>query len=272
MENLGALVRERRSVRTYDGAGLKAENLDKLSAFMTDLENPYGVAVTCKLLSGKEQKLSCVVANGTDLFVGAKAKKTDHMEEAFGYSFERLVLYAQSLGVGTVWVGGTMDRPAFEAAMELEADERMPCMSPLGYPAKKQSIKESLMRKGVGADKRKDFGELFYEGDFETPLTPDKAGELAKPLELVRWAPSAVNKQPWRVVVTAGAVHFYLKHSKGFVSDAVGDMQKIDMGIALCHFDLVMKEQGRSPAFSLADPGIQTPEDTEYIASYRLDA
>ena len=34
-----------------------------------------------------------------------------------GYSFETLVLYAQPLGMGTVWVGGTMGRPAFERAI-----------------------------------------------------------------------------------------------------------------------------------------------------------
>lgn len=47
------------------------------------------------------------------------------------------MLYAQSLGIGTVWIGGTMDRAAFEATMELGENEVMPCVSPLGYPAKK---------------------------------------------------------------------------------------------------------------------------------------
>lgn len=27
-----------------------------------------------------------------------------------GYSFEKLVLFAWSLGIGTVWIGGTMKR------------------------------------------------------------------------------------------------------------------------------------------------------------------
>ena len=268
MEHLEELVRGRRSVRNYDPRPLSDEDLGKITACMENLKNPYGIAITCKLLSGKDQKLSCVVAGGTDTFIGAKVKQTPHMEEAFGYSLEQLILYAQSLGIGTVWVGGTMDRPAFQAAMGLESDERMPCMTPIGYPAKKMSVKESLMRKGVGADKRRDFGALFFDGSFDTPLTPEKAGDLAWPLEMVRWAPSAVNKQPWRVVVDDKGVHFYLHHTKGFVSEAVGDMQKIDMGIALCHFDLAVKEKGLAFQFALQDPGITAPADTEYIASY----
>lgn len=143
-------------------------------------------------------------------------------------------------------------------------------MSPIGYPAQKMSLKEGLMRKGVKADSRDPFASLFYDGTFDVPLTPEKAGSLAGPLEMVRWAPSAVNKQPWRAVAGENAVHFYLKHNKGFVSDAVGDMQKVDMGIALCHFALAAKEGGLDARFHIGDPGIKTENDVEYIASYLL--
>ena len=270
MEHIAQLVRGRRSVRTFDGGALSGEDLKKLSSFMAGAENPYGIPVEFRLLSAKERELKCPVVSGTQLYVGGKAKRTPHMEEAFGYSFELLVLYAQSLGIGTVWVGGTMDRAAFERAMELETDERMPCMSPLGYPAKKMSVKESLMRKGVRADSRNRFETMFFDGAFGRPLTPEKAGRLAQPLEMVRLAPSAVNKQPWRAVADDNGVHFYLKHSKGFVSDAVGDMQKIDMGIALCHFALAAEEANLDVHFSISNPKIAEDTDTEYIASYLL--
>ena len=268
MENIEKLVRNRRSIRTFNGGAIRAEDLEKLSSFTEELKNPYEIPVECKLLDAKRQALKCSVVSGTDLYVGAKAKRVPHMEEAFGYSFETLVLYAQSLGIGTVWVGGTMDRAAFERAMELKPDEKMPCMSPLGYPAKKMSLKESMMRKAIKADSRNPFETLFFDGDFGTALTPEKAGVLARPLEMVRRSPSAVNKQPWRVVVKENAVHFNLKHSKGFISEAVGDMQKIDMGIALCHFALTAKEAGLHARFCISDPSITAEPDTEYIASY----
>ena len=86
-------------------------------------------------------------------------------------------------------------------------------------------------------------------------------------LELVRWAPSAVNKQPWRLVLREGRFHFYLKHDKGYVSEVVGDLQKIDMGIALCHFVLGAKAMGRESAVAVEDPRIPVPEGMEYIAS-----
>ena len=272
MEQVSELIRSRRSVRTFDGREIDAGDLEKLSSYMAKIDNPYGIPVEFKLLDAKEHKLTSPVISGANLYVGAKAKCMPHMEEAVGYSLEMLVLYAQSLGIGTVWIGGTMDRAAFERAMELGEDERMPCVSPLGYPARKMSVKEGIMRKAVKADSRLPFETLFFDGTFNVPLTEEKAGRLAKVLETVRWAPSAVNKQPWRVVVDQDAAHFYLKRNKGFVSDAVGDMQKIDLGIALCHFALVAEESGLSPEFRINDPGIAVEADMEYIATYRVQA
>ncbi len=270
MENIEKLVRDRRSVRTYDGKELSAQDLEKLRSFMENIENPYGIPVRFKLLDAKKDGLTCPVVSGTDLYVGGAIKRTANAEEAFGYSFEALVLFAQSLGIGTVWLGGTMDRAAYEKAMELSEDEMMPCASALGYPSKKMSLRESMMRMGIKADSRLPFETLFFDGSFDTPLTADKAGRLAQPLEMVRWAPSAVNKQPWRVIVTENAVHLYLKKRKALSSGSSFNIQKVDMGIALCHFDLAAKECDLNPVFSLNNPGFPTDEDVEHIASYQL--
>ena len=267
MMNIDALVRARRSVRTFEEKPVSQQDLDMLRTFIAEIGNPYGLPVEFKLLDTKTQKLNCPVVVGTDLYVGAKMKRAPHLNEAFGYSFELLVLYAQSLGIGTVWVGGTMDRPAFERAMELADDEVMPCMSPLGYPAKKMSLRETMMRKGVKADERMAFGEVFFDGSFDVPLTQARAGKLCYALEMVRLAPSAVNKQPWRIVLTDEAAHFYLKRSKGFGGGDI-DMQKIDVGIAMCHFDLAAREAGFKPRFAQIDPGIAVKDGEEYIASY----
>lgn len=40
----------------------------------------------------------------------------------------------------------------------------------------------------------------FFDGTFDAALSKEKAGSLQELLEMVRLAPSAVNKQPWRVV------------------------------------------------------------------------
>lgn len=258
------IIKSRRSVRTFDGRALTDGDREALIAYSRSIQNPYGIPVEFVFLDAAEHGLSSPVITGEKLYVAGKVAKKAHGEEAFGYSFEKLVLYAWSLGVGTTWIGGTMNRALFEKAAALQAGERMPCVSPLGYPAKKMSVREALMRKGAKADERKAAEELFFDGDFSTPLTAVDENVKAA-LEMVRLAPSAVNRQPWRIVRLGSDYHFYLKHVKGYVSEAAGDLQKVDMGIALCHF--MSGVEGR---FRLEDPGLGTEKETEYIATVQV--
>ena len=122
------------------------------------------------------------------------------------------------------------------------------------------------MRKTVKANSRHPFESLFFDGDFQTPLTEAKAGALAHPLEMVRLAPSAVNHQPWRVVKVDNTLHFYLKRTLGYSSEGRPDMQMVDMGIALCHFHLSAKEKGLQTEFLISDPKLS--DTCEYVASF----
>ena len=256
------LIRHRRSVRTFDGNSLRPEDAEKLLRFAENIETPYGIPIAWKLLSAKADGLSSPVIVGTDAYIAGKLRRQPHAEEAFGYAFEKLVLYAESLGLGTTRIAGTMDRPAFEKAMELKADEVMPCVSPLGYPAKKMSLRETMMRKGIRADTRLDFSELFFDGSFEKPLSEN--APMQEALEMVRWAPSAVNKQPWRVVMDGKKAHFYEKKSKGYVDASGWDLQKIDLGIALYHFAYALNENVQ---LTLENPGLSAPDGVEYVAT-----
>ncbi|MBQ8073045.1 MAG: nitroreductase [Clostridia bacterium] len=256
------LIRHRRSVRTFDGTLLRPEDAEKLLLFAESITTPYGISITWKLLNAKADGLSSPVIVGTDTYIAGKLRRQPHAEEAFGYAFEKLVLYAESLGIGTTWIAGTMDRPAFEKAMELKADEVMPCVSPLGYPAKKMSLRETMMRKGVKADSRFDFSELFFDGSFEKPLSENTS--MLEALEMVRWAPSAVNRQPWRVVIDGKQAHFYEKKSKCYVDATGWDLQKVDLGIALYHFACAFDEKVQ---LSIADPGLSVPDGVEYVAT-----
>lgn len=261
-------MQSRRSVRTFDGTPLREEDAKAILDFAEKVENPYDLPITWKLLDAKRHRLSSPVIAGTDVYIAGKLLRAPHAEEAFGYTFEKVVLFAESRGVGTTWIAGTMDRAAFEKAIDLKDGEVMPCVSPLGYPAKKMALRETMMRKSIKADSRLPFETLFFDGVFDTPLTPDKAGALREVLEAVRLAPSAVNRQPWRIVVTGNAAHFYEQSAKGYVSADGWDVQRIDMGIALAHFELAAKECGFSPVLKLGDPGISVGADVAYVATF----
>ena len=126
------------------------------------------------------------------------------------------------------------------------------------------------MRKGVKADSRLPFDEVFFEGTFEKPLTPDAAGKLRDALEAVRLAPSAVNKQPWRAAVCGNRIHFYEKKNKA--RGEAWDVQKVDLGIALCHFALTAEKCGLTVSFKKEDPNLESAADMTYIASYLIQS
>ncbi len=268
MSALMETVKNRKSVRTYDGNPVSDDHRKAIEEYAKKLTNPFNIPVEFVFLDAKEHGLSSPVLSGEKLYVAGKVEKKPYADVAFGFTFEKLVLYAQTLGIGTVWIGGTMKRELFEAAVGLKDGEMMPCVSPLGYPAKKKSIKEAMMRKGIGADSRIPGEKLFFDGAWGRPLSP--GADMAEPLEMVRWAPSAVNKQPWRIVVKDGLYHFYEKKDKGYVHDSTGDLQKIDVGIALCHFVMGLEEKGKQADLKICDPKVEIPDDVEYIASIMI--
>lgn len=265
------IIRERKSVRTFNGKPLLDEDRQKLEGFLKALENPFGVPVDFRFLDAKEHSLSSPVVVGTNLYIAAKISRVPQSEIAYGYSFERFCLHAETLGIGTVMLAATISRKAFEKAMQVGDTEVMPAASPIGYPADKRSVREALMRKGLRSDERLPFNELFFEGDFSRGLTLEYSEQFKDALEMVRLAPSAGNKQPWRAVVCGDNVHFYEKKTKSMSDNPLGDIQKVDVGIALAHFDLTLKEAGIAGRFVTNDPGLETDETTEYIVTFEMD-
>lgn len=268
MENILEIIRSRRSVRTFVKEPVDAEKLDTLKAYAASLANPWNIPVEFVFMDAKQYKLSSPVLSGEPVYIAAKVGKIENGELAVGYEFEELILKACSLNLGTVWIGGTMKRELFEKACEKKEDERIPCISPLGTPAK-MSFKESMMRKGVKADTRMKNEQLFFNQDMNHALSVNDEA-IKDALEAVRLAPSAVNKQPWRIIFKDGLYHFYECKSGGYESEAVGDMQKIDLGIALCHFELVLKERGYQCEYISAKPLIDTDPAMHYIVSVNV--
>lgn len=259
------LIRQRRSVRTFDDKPLSLEDRSALEAYTASPTNPFSVPITFRLLDVKEYGLSSPVIVGADTYLAAKVERVPNFEIAYGFSFEKVCLYALSRGIGTVMLAASLSRAAFEKAMAVKDGEVMPVASPVGYPADRKSIRESLMRKGLKADDRKPFDQLFFEGGFNHPLP--QVNPYAKALEMARWAPSAGNGQPWRAVVDGSSVHFY--EAKSMKDSPLGDIQKVDVGIALAHFDMTLEEEGVKGTYSFSDPGIPAPENTHYIVTYR---
>lgn len=268
------IIKQRSSIRTFNEQPLSVDIREKIKNYIKDIENPFSIDVSFRLLETKSadnsRKLGTYgVIKGANSYIGASVADGEWALEAVGYSFEKIILYATSLGLGTCWLGGTFNRGEFASAMDVKQGELFPAITPIGYPLDKKRFADTVVRKFAKSDTRKDWNELFFKNDFSVPLSQKDASDYEIPLEMIRLAPSASNKQPWRIVQTSNGYHFYEDKAKGYSERLGFDIQRIDIGIAACHFHLAAQEKGLSGKFEkLTKAIIQTPSDVHYLFSW----
>ena len=269
-------IRMRVSCRTYSNTAIEPDKMERLTENLRSNTNaPFGSKIRFELMNFDMMDMSelkglgtyCVIKGARQFIVGAVVDQPKAMEDS-GYCMEKNILAATAMGLGTCWLGGTFNRTGFAEKMKLAEGELLPAVTPVGYSGNRRSLIERLFRFSAGSDNRKPWEELFYEGGMETPLNKGLAGSFATPLECVRIGPSASNKQPWRIIKDHGNYHFYIKRTAGY-DRVFGQikMQNIDMGIAMCHFELSSREMGLDGVWKLEDPQIKSG-GMEYLVSW----
>jgi len=279
MESMIEAIDKRVSVRSYADRSIEQSKKQELMNLIESTnEGPFGNKVRFTLIDFSEMEKNEIGSLGTYGFIsGAKLFIVSAIKDGagamldLGYSFEKLILAATNLGLGTCWLGGTFKRANFAKRVNASEDEIVAAISPIGYARDRSTVREVAIRRIANSDCRKPWEELFFDGDFNTPLPKDSADGYAVPLECVRLGPSASNNQPWRVVYQKqqGALHFYLKRTWGYDKfNGRIDLQLVDMGIAMCQFELVARETGLSGTWEVERPDLAVG-NTEYIVSWK---
>ena len=279
------LIRRRYAVRSYVHAPLgEGERRALLEFLQANGDGPLGSRARFALLAATAESRDSLRGLGTYGFIrGAQAFMVGAVGDAakdledYGYLMEQAVLFAADLGFGTCWLGGTFSRSSFAKRVDLAPGEQMPAVVAMGYPAPGGRSKDPL-RRFASSNSRLPSERLFFDGRLDVPLALEGAGGYAAVLEAVRWAPSASNKQPWRIVRSGDDWHFFLQRSKGygpksrlFSAVRIADLQRVDMGIAMCHFALTAGELGLDGQLVVDDRGIEMcGDDSEYTATWRV--
>ncbi len=274
-KNISTLVNERKSIRNYEDRKLSEKDKDALLTAIHESSNPFGKEVNIHYLEREEaakgEKLGTYgTIKGASSFIGISTKPGYQESLAAGYQVEEIVLKAQELGLGTVWLAATFSRGQFVSAMDIKDDEVLLAISPVGYPANKTHLMEALTRKALKASSRKNWSEMFFENDFQHPLSEQAAGDLRDAFENLRWAPSATNQQPWRVVKSGNEYHFYVSYKPDMKEEEIL-IKYVDLGIGISHFDLTSKAQGKKGHFERKDVSGNAPEDTHYVTSWIME-
>jgi len=259
-------IKRRRSVRTYNGHQLSDEHLALIEQFISELKPLFGAKIRIEIIRGaqsaKPVKLGTYgwVKGAVD-FLALIFEIAPLAEVAAAYAFEHTILYCTSLGLGTCWLGGAFSRSDFKKHIKLGEKEMLKIVSPVGYQANKKRyfLEKIIVNSEKNHNSRKAFGETFFDGSFEIPLTERKAGAFAEPLNMVRLAPSANNWQEWRIVLLNNVLHFYKAPPSMF--------NTIDIGIAMCHFAESCRELGINGSFETRADYPKAPK-LEYVISW----
>lgn len=267
-------IKNRRSVRTYSDKDLSLELKDKLTNYISDLEKSYDGNFRFPLVDSDNVSDGKVgtygVIKGARYYICGIAKKDSIDLVELGYAFEKIILFATSLGLGTCWLGGTFNRTNFARSAGLTDDEMFIIATPIGHVENRKSFVEFAMRKLAKSDNRKSFDELFFNKQTSKALEKDSLEEFGDALEMVRIGPSASNKQPWIVVKDNNRYDFFLNRTPNYAPSIGFDIQMLDMGIAICHFEVSLNEYNIEYSFNKISSNIPTWKNCEYVLSFNL--
>lgn len=260
--NIIEAIKERRSVRSFDGESLPADVKKELLDFAAKTVNPFGGRYSVKLkefdLRGGFKPSTYGMIKGAQDFFMLGIADDDTSALAAGFGFEQVVLKAWQLGYGTCWIAATFKGTDFDNGTAWTDGESLKIVCPVGRPVKK-SLMEKFTRMTLGSKNRKNFDELFFDSDFERPLSPES--RYGEALAMLRLAPSSTNSQPWRALVEGEKVHFYCVPKS--------QCSVLDCGIGLCHFYETERFNGFVGEF-YNDPEAPAPKSNwRYLTSYK---
>ena len=76
-------------------------------------------------------------------------------------SLQQLILAATALGLGTCWIGA-FDEAKVKKALEIPENIKVVALTPIGYPAEKESVRSKISKAFIGSAKRKPIEELVH--------------------------------------------------------------------------------------------------------------
>ena len=276
------IIKKRTSWRTFSNQLLEDDTKKKINHILTfeDFKSPFSELAgktrfeligVPEFAPDEKKKLGTYgLIKGAQEFIVGAIEKSDYYKENYGYIFEAIILAVTDLNLGTCWLGGTFNKTLFSSKINCQKNEIVPAITPIGYTTDTRRKKEKVIRAFVKADSRFPWSKIFFEKTFSTPLPRETTGRYEALLEMVRLAPSAGNKQPWRVLKEKDCdnFHFYVYFSPDLKMKGYNTFVNIDVGIGICHFDLTAKEVGMKGRWEFLEPKLEQPKELKYIISW----
>lgn len=225
----------RRSRRQYDQLHkIEPEKVDCLSKVCREF-TPYSSARVEFIPEPPDDIFSNALGfygniRGAPSFLAFIGDTSDpNIQEKVGYTGEAAMLEATALGLGTCWVALTYNSKAAHSILKLGKNEKLICVSPVGYAIDKIGIEEKAYTAFGANHQRKPLSSLV------SGLTEAEwPGLIKAAVEAARLAPSAMNRQPWKFHIVDNSITISVQ-SPGLEFNVA---KRLDCGIAMLHIEI----------------------------------
>lgn len=218
MYNLYDNIWKRKSTRKYNMSPIDDDKFESIMSFAQGLEKLY-----------PEIKTSYKVATDIKILLPIKApyyfliysEQDDNYLENIGFMWQQMDLYLSSLGLGSCWLG--MAKPT----SVIKTDYPFVIALAFGMP-------EDSPYRELSSFNRKPISEISSGSDSR--------------IEAARLAPSATNSQNW-FFDTDKSIDIYQKKVSPLMVTMYEKMNKIDIGISLCHLFVATQHEKKQFVF-----------------------
>lgn len=210
--DLQEAMETRHSVRTYTAQKITGEVKERLQQMLAQCNAESGLHM--QLVLEEPKAFDSFMAHygkfsGVRNYIAMIGQKGDKLDELCGYYGEKMVLYAQQLGLNTCWVGLTYSK--VKDAFQIDDGEKLCCVIAIGYGATQGSSHKSKPAEAV------------------SHVDGTEPQWFCKGVEAALLAPTAMNQQKFQFTLKDNQVS--AKAGRGFYS-------KVDLGIVKYHFEL----------------------------------
>lgn len=238
---LSKAIYQRKSVRKYTGEPVDAETVSKILDFCKQVKPLFPEINVEAQVVQKDQVRFYFPWKAPQLLAIFSENKPGFLENV-GFIFQQVELYLHSLGLGACWMG--LGKFRKNETPQVEGMEFVIFIA-FGEPA------EPLDRE-LGDFKRNSLDKITDRED--------------RKLECARLAPSSTNSQPWYFTHEGDVIHAFCNEAGILRHAMLGNMNRIDMGIALAHLYVENPDTFR---FFEAAPK-DTPKGYRYTGSIKF--
>jgi nitroreductase len=252
-------IKLRKSVRKYKSEKLSEDDMKFVKESVNEAKSLYGNIKHKVIIEEEGEKFyntagpiskNLFFIKAPHYLILMSEEKEGFLENA-GFIGEQIVLKLAGGGIGTCWIGGNIKDKKFAQNYDTEYNVHYVICIAFGYP--EEDLSEVEYRK------RKDLEEIFTSENYKEHF------EAAKALQS---APSATNKQPWKIYPEKNLWDYYIEEFSGLMSDKRNNLAGIDAGIGLSHILLQSNRQGEMINFNKEQN--KDRENLRYITSVKF--